>query len=256
MSINEVFATETNNSAASTSSRSLAGTAQLTSTASTITAEVINAVDARMKTEEGAYLGKMLEDSRKDSAAMDKLIEEIHPLTVEEASYLSELDETTLESMLKSQQSKRSRAKGKAMTLDNYRTMMTAAVAENLIRLVAGKQKSAGGYKSSGPVDMSDEALNALAEDQEKLKKEIRNTQSKKSILKSKEGFTEEDPRWVELCAYEEALKARRTNTASTIIVDTTKDAIKELIKDKDITSLKAADMKAIMASITEILGE
>jgi hypothetical protein len=92
--------------------------------------------------------------------------------------------------MLKSQQSKRSRAKSKAMTLDNYTTLLTAAIAEDIIREIYNKPKSAGGFhRAAGTVDYTIDQLQALHDDQEALRKEIRNVQSKKSIMKSKNPF-------------------------------------------------------------------
>ena len=160
--------------------------------------------------------------------------------------------------MLKSQQSKRSRAKSKAMTMDNYKSMMAGAIAENLIRQATGKVKSAGGARRmSGSVDFTAEQLEELRADQEKLKKELRNVQSKKSIMKSKADFSEDDDRWQALLVAEEQLKSIRVSTGHTQVVkvDETKEKLAEVLADVDPSSLKAGDSKALLAQIKELLG-
>src|SRR5690606_12371926 len=87
-------------------------------------------------------LAELVAESQKSHDAMDKLINECYKLKTVNIDFLKKLDEKTLEGMLKSQQSKRSRAKSKIMTLDNYRNMMMGAVAENLIRYALGKEKT------------------------------------------------------------------------------------------------------------------
>lgn len=156
--------------------------------------------------------------------------------------------------MLKSQQSKRSRSKNKVMTIDNYRNLMAGAVSELLIRQAMGKAKSSMGYRrASGSVEYTAEELEVFKNDQEALKREIRNVQSKKSIMKSKEGFSEEDERWQLLLAAEETLKSIRVTTGTrTVIVDKTGEQLKAELGDKDIDSLKAADAKALLKKLLE----
>ena len=255
MSMNNLFA-ESNNTA-TTNGRALAGTAELTAMASDITTTVI------------AQLNENIDDhmeqfkaSQKDHAAMDALIEKMVDFSTVDYSFINALDERTVDGMLKSQQSKRSRAKSKAMTLDNYKSMMTAAVAEKLIRLATGKVKNAVGVrKGSGTVSFSDEELEALREDQAQLKKELRNIQSKKSIMKSKAGFSEEDERWQALLIAEQQLKSIRVSTrgAKVVEVDTTKEKLEEAfdgINLEDINSMKAADSKALLAKLAELVSK
>lgn len=230
--------------------RSLAGTAQLTSLASTIANEILKTINDNFEEYQ-----ELIAKSKSDHDAMDELIAKAFNLADADVEFLKQLDEVTLDGMLKSQQSKRSRAKSKVMTMDNYRSMMIGAIAENLIRLVTGKKKSAGGNRrSADKVYYSAEELAALQADQEKLRKEIRNVQSKKSIMKSKEGFSEEDKRWQALLVAEEQLKALRANTR-TVVVDETKEKLTAMLNGVDVNNLKAADAKDLLAQALALIN-
>ena len=246
--LNEMFAANTNESTA-TGARSLAGTAQLTSIANTISQVLIKRIVDGPET-----YGEQFENSKTDHNAMDALINLMIDLSTVEAEFLKELDEDTLNSMLKSQQSKRSRSKNKAMTIDNYRNLMSGAVSELLIRQATGKAKSSMGYRRArGSVEYTAEELEMFKNDQEALKREIRNVQSKKSIMKSKADFTEEDERWGQLLAAEETLKGMRVGGGvKTVVVDKTGEQLKAELGDKDIDSLKAADAKALLKKLLE----
>ncbi len=246
-----LFVANTNESTA-TGARSLAGTAQLTSIANTISQELINKINTDTET-----YGEQVENSKTDHNAMDALINSMTDLSTVETEFLKELDEETLNSMLKSQQSKRSRSKNKVMTLDNYRNLMSGAVSELLIRQVTGKAKSSMGYRrASGSVEYTAEELEMFKNDQEALKREIRNVQSKKSIMKSKADFTEEDERWGQLLAAEETLKSMRVGGGvKTVVVDKTGEQLKAELGDKDIDSLKATDAKALLKKLLEAAG-
>lgn len=252
MSINEMFNTaETNES--TINARSLAGTAQLTALAKELVASTIKVLNDNFEEYKEAFTA-----SKNDHSAMDALLAQIINFDDVDVEFIKELDETVVDGMLKSQQSKRSRAKSKAMTMDNYKSMMAGAIAENLIRKATGKAKSAGGARRmSGSIDFTAEQLEALQNDQEQLKKEIRNIQSKKSIMKSKEGFSEEDEHWQALLAAEEQLKSIRVTTGGTKVVkvDETKEKLAEMLNDLDTSSLKAADSKEMLARIKALLG-
>lgn len=252
MSINEMF-NATENNEATANARSLAGTAQLTAVANELVASTIKTIDGDFENYTEAFAA-----SKSDHSAMDALLAQIINFDTIDVEFIKELDETVVDGMLKSQQSKRSRAKSKAMTMDNYKSMMAGAIAENLIRKATGKAKSAGGARRmSGSVDFTAEQLEALQADQEQLKKEIRNVQSKKSIMKSKADFTEEDERWQALLVAEEQLKSIRVTTGGTKVVkvDETKEKLAEVLADVDPNSLKAGDSKALLAQIKELLG-
>ena len=255
MTMNNLFA-ESNNTV-TTNGRGLAGTAQLTEIASHLTNDVIAQLNENI--DEHMELFKA---SQREHSAMDTLIEEMIDFDTVDYYFIYQLDDKTVDGMLKSQQSKRSRCKSKAMTMDNYKSMMTAAIAEKIIRLATGKTKNAVGVRrGTGTVTFSDEELEALRVDQEQLKKELRNVQSKKSIMKSKADFSEEDERWQALLVAEEQLKSIRVSTRGTKVVevDTTKEKLEEAFEGIDlenIGSMKAADSKALLAKLAELISK
>jgi len=246
--MNNLFAANTNETT-TTNNRSLAGTAQLTSLANSIAAELIKKIDADLET----YKEKF-EASKTDHNAMDALIAEAYDLSSVDVEFIKELGDEVQNAMLKSQQSKRSRSKNKVMTLENYRAMMSGAISELLLRQAMGKPKTTLGYRrTTGSIEYTAEELEAFKNDQDALKREIRNVQSKKSIMKSKEGFSEEDERWQLLLAAEETLKSIRVTTGTrTVVVDKTGEQLKAELGDKDIDSLKAADAKALLKKLLE----
>lgn len=251
MSINELFNTAETMEA--TNARNLSGTAQLTALSNELVAKCIAQLNDNLEVYSDEFTA-----SKSDHGAMDKLIDLLIDLNEVDVEFIKQLDEQTTDGMLKSQQSKRSRAKSKTMTLDNYKSMMAGAIAENLIRLATGKTKSAvGARRMSGSVEFTAEELEALKNDQEQLKKEIRNVQSKKSIMKSKADFAEEDPRWQALLVAEEQLKAIRVTTSRTTVVkvDETKEKLAEVLSEVDVNSLKAGDSKSLLAKIQELIG-
>ena len=249
--LNNLF-NEATSSEATAGARSLAGTAQLTNLATTIANDIMKKVNDNFEDYK-----ELVAKSKTDHSAMDQLIARAYDLKTVDVEFLKDLGDATIESMLKSQQSKRSRSKSKVMTMDNYRTMMVGALSENLIRIAANKPKSAVGNRhASGKVDYTAEELEALAADQDKLKKEIRNVQSKKSIMKSKEGFSEEDERWLALLVAEEQLKGLRVDSVKVVTVDTTKTALAEMLGDVDVSNMKAADAKKLIEQAMSLLKE
>lgn len=233
--------------------RSLEGTAQLTNVSSQIAASIMATIESAFED-----YRDMVTASKVNHDDMDALIAKAYDLTVVDVEFIKTLSEETQSGMLKSQQSKRSRTKGKTMTLDNYRSLMTAAVAENLLRLATGNVKSAGGNFSGTTAEYTPEALERLAADQEALRKEIRNVQSKKSIAKSKADFDESGDKWTTLLAMEAQLMSIRVGgrtSTKTVLVDQTKDAIKEMLAGKDLSAMKNADSKDLLAQITEMIN-
>lgn len=187
----------------------LSETARLTNRSAAIAEEIFNKVTADYET----YADKV-KASQTSHDAMDDLISELHDLGSEEVDYLKSLEDEVIDKMIRSQQSKRSRAKSKTMTRENYLTMMTGAIAENLLRIAGDKPKSAGGA-SMGTVGYSEKDLEHFVEQPEELKKAIRNVQSKKSIMKSKADFDAESPRYLQLLETEAQLKELRGNATS-----------------------------------------
>lgn len=238
---------EANGHVTAANTRGLEGTAQLNSVASGIVDAILRHID-----EHADELTELITESQKSHDAMDKLISECYELKTVNIDFLKKLDEKILDGMLKSQQSKRSRAKGKTMTLDNYRNMMIGAVAENLIRMALGKEKIAGRARRVGVVEYTDEQLEELRNNQDKLRKEIRNIQSKKSIMKSKEGFSEDDEQWKKLLEAEEKLKALRIPTRG-VAVDTTKRKLAEMLDGIDLSKLNATDAKKLLQQALEL---
>ena len=116
--INEMFNTVENNET-TTNARSLAGTAQLTSVANTLVADCMAKLSEQLDDYKELFM-----ESQKDHNAMDKLLALLIDFDSIDVEFISSLDEQTVDGMLKSQQSKRSRAKNKLMTMDNYKNMM------------------------------------------------------------------------------------------------------------------------------------
>lgn len=208
MSINELFTTE--NNATTTNARALTGTAELTAISNRIATSIIRQMEEQIED----YKPRIAK-STVDAKELDAIINDFKPFEeveeLDENSELRSLNDDVVENILKSQQSKRSRTKSKTMTLDNYRNYMSAAIAEDIMRELYDKPKTGhGGFKRGSIVDFTPEELEALAEDQEALRKEIRNIQSKKSIMKSKADFDESDERWQALLRAEIMLKDLR----------------------------------------------
>src|SRR5690606_16300481 len=201
--LKDLFANSNTNQKVSRGGNQLGSTANLTRISTDIAREILKRAEADAE----KYQAKIVE-SQKSHDVMDQLINEIYDLKQVDIEFLKAESEEVLDRMIKSQQSKRSRAKSKEMTLDNYITMLTGAVAENLLRIAANKPKSAGGGGARRTsVRYTDEELEMLANDPEALKRAIRNVQSKKSIYKSKADFDPESERWQELLEVEAELK-------------------------------------------------
>lgn len=195
-------------------------------------------------------------ESQESHDVMDELIAEIADLSKDDASFLEGEDEETIDKMIKSQQSKRSRAKSREMTMDNYLTMLTGAIAENLLRIVANKPKSAGGVARRINVIPTEEEMAMLANDPEALGRMIRNVQSKKSIEKRRDGFSEESERWQDLLIAEDMLKGLRDghNIEAEQAIETNKQ-VEELLGTIETKELKAAEAKDMLESIKQMLA-
>lgn len=249
MSISELFGST--KSGITANARNLPGTAELTNVARSAAIRMMKAMEENME----AYKPR-IQASATDSNELESIIRDFeYLLEVDEGSVLRTLSDEMVESMLKSQQSKRSRAKSKPMTVDNYITMLTAAIAEDVLRDIYNKPKSAGGPRRvAGSIDYTAEQLEALGNDQEALKREIRNVQSKKSIMKAKVDFDEADPRWQALLKAEQQLKSMRVGGRSGVVeVDKTKDALSELLAGKDLSKMKVGDAHELLARIAQL---
>lgn len=262
----ELFVANTTGSTSSVR-RQLEGSNQLSTLAVDIASKVLDTVMADKTKFE------LIAASQSDMNALDQLVTENYSLAEVDVEFLKKLDESTIDGLLKSNMSKRSHCKAKEMTMDNYKSMMAGLIAELLIRQATGKDKAKafGTAGTRGTTGLfTDEALERLALDQEDLRREIRNLQSKKSILKKKlidakaedKEFTGTDDeyfntneQWKLLCTIEDQLfgiriDGNRGRSTKTVVVDTTKDALAEKLADVDISTLKAADAKKLLAEI------
>lgn len=250
MSINEIFGNE--NQEMNANPRILGGTAELTRVSKSIALNIVRSMEQQIET----YKPRISE-SATDARKMDALLDEFRPwVDIEEDSPLRSFDDDTVESMLKSQQSKRSRCKSKQMTLDNYIALMTATIAETLLREIYDKPKSAAfGHRAARTLDYTPAQLEEYEADQEKLRKEIRNIQSKKSIMKSKADFDESSEAWQALLKAEQMLKDLRVGGSTTVVeVDHTKNALAEKLEGVDLEHLKASDSKELLKEIMGML--
>ena len=230
----------------------LGSTAELTRISTDIAREILKRAEA-----DAEKYQQLILDSQKSHDVMDQLINEIYDLKQVDIEFLKAESEEVIDRMIKSQQSKRSRAKSKEMTLENYLTMLTGAVAENLLRIAVNKPKSAGGGGARRTsVSYSEEELEAFKNDPEALKRAIRNVQSKKSIYKSKADFDPKSERWQELIMVEEQLKAIRDGQSAEVekAVKTTSQ-LEEMLATVDLNDLKAVDAKNMLESIKQMLA-
>lgn len=252
MSINELFGND--NPKVSSSTRELPGTAELTHISTKAAVAIIRSMDANIDN-----YRETIAKSATDAKVLDALIDSFKPLyDIEEDNLLRHLDAETVDAMLKSQQSKRSRLKAKAMTLDNYTNLLTAAIAEGILRELYNKPKlTVGGANRRNGLDYTPAELEAYEADQGALEREIRNIQSKKSIMKAKADFDESSERWQALLKAEQMLKDLRAGGRSStrvVEIDHTKDKLSELLGDVDPEHLKAADSKELLGIIKGLL--
>lgn len=251
-----LFAVETREVKVRSGANQLAKTAQLTQLAMSIANEIFAKITADPET----YQEKVIE-SQKSHDAMDKLVHELYPLKEVDVSFLKTESESTLEKMIRSQQSKRSHTKRKVMTQENYLTLMTGAIAENLLRIAANKPKSAGGGRPTAKdISFSPEELERFAQDPEELKRALRNIQSKKSIMKSKPDFDPESERWQQLLQAEQQLKEIRSSISGAVAKEAkealeAKQKLEEMLATKDINSLPAKEAKQLLEAVKEMLA-
>jgi hypothetical protein len=233
----------------------LAKTAALTAHSTRIANELLAKINKHDMTED---MEQKVKASMSDHDVMDQLIDEVTPLENEDVEYLKTETEDTLDKMLKSQQSKRSRTKGKVMTMDNYRTMLIGAIAENLLRIALNKPKNANNLVDFGNIALSDDELMKLSMSPELLRNAIRNIQSKKSIAKSKIGFSVDSDKWQALLLAEQQLKDLRDATTSQITSEAIdqNNQIKTVLADiGDLSSMKGQQAKDLLAKVIEIAG-
>lgn len=253
MSINEMF----EQGPAKQAVRRLEGSDELYALADNAAIEALKAMEPNIS----EYRDRIVE-SFKSGDDMDRLVDELIDLdkVCEQAQFLLTLPEETVSNILRSVQSKRSRLRAKDTTLDTYRSLLGASVAETVLRRVCNKPKTHSGPRSTrrNGIDYTQDELEAFTEDQEALKRAIRNVQSKKSIYKRREDFSEDDPQYQQILKVEQQLKSLRVSSRNNTVVevDKTKDALAELLSGIDLQHIKAADSKALLSSISELLSD
>lgn len=193
------------------SKRGLPGSALVKATATALAGKIM----AKIPQGDEQYLA-LIKASQTSTAAMDDLVKQEcgSDLNIES---VAQFDHEEAAKILKSNQSNRSRRKNMAMTQSNYVELLTAAIAEHIIRESCDMHKSAtgfgGGVRQS--IEINEETVAQLANDQEALGKAIRNIQSKKSTYKAKNADRdyENDEAWLQLLEQERMLKAARKTT-------------------------------------------
>lgn len=244
-----------NNETKAANGRTLTGTVQLQMQAAEIKKSVIAQLEEAMNGEQAEELEAAMLKAQSDNNAMDELVQRFTDISSADVAWLA--GNADADKMLASVQSKRSRLKTKEATYDVFVQMVEASISEQLIRVATGKTKGNGGAtRVRGSVEYTEEQLAAYAEDQDALKREIRNIQSKKSIMKSKAGFSEQDAYWIKLLDAEAQLKALRVGTTSKTVVvqpDPIREQLKDMIGDTDISKMNKADMAALLANIVGI---
>lgn len=244
----------TNGATTNSNSRTLNGTSELNSLAATYVNEFMNALndidDDHMEA---------VEASKTDNSELDKLVLELTNVAYVDTTSLVDAvgdNEHTPAKLLASVQSKRSRLKSKDMTIDNYKSLVQAAISECLLRDAFDMRKNSNRGGAGSVVTYSDEEIQALAADQEALKKAIRNIQSRKCIMKSKAGFDENSEQWLALLEAEEKLKAQRVSTRVVRQADTTKQDVQNVLNGVDLGSLKKDELKSLLEQITGIVSD
>ena len=226
--------------------RALSGTAEMTANAEVVVNSVLEALSNSYDDH-----AELFEQSKADANAMDMLISEFtNKFEDVDVSFLEKYDDDELKSMLKSQQSKRSRSKSKDMTMDNYKSMMNAAVCELMIRTFTGKAKTRVAGRGSNMY--TDEFLNSMAEDQHELRRELRNVQSKMCIFRKKhpEDFLDFEE-YKELERVEATLKEMRTPIEGHRV----KMSDVTAALDVDINELELEDAKQLIAELQKLTG-
>jgi hypothetical protein len=146
--------------------------------------------------------------------------------------------------------------------MDNYLSILTQAVGEMLIRTALEKPKgtSFGAGRARDTITYTEDELLAYSENQEVLRREIRNVASKKSVYKRKIGdkFTEEfaatDPIWLELMKADEQLKNVRVAIPRAPLT-TFREKISSIIGETNLETVKGAEAKRLLNEIAKSMG-
>lgn len=241
--MNNLFV-QNNNNTVRESKTAIAYTAQLTQ----VSAELAKEFFENTVTTGDEELAARLKLAMTNNDELDAMLTEYTGIENADTEWLNEATEDEIDRMLKSQQSKRSRSKKQAMTQDNFMKLVTGAAAEMLLRKASGKAKNQTTVVKLDGCTLTEEMAAKFTEDQESLKKAIRNVQSKKTGLKKK--GMEGSPEWMELIEFEAELKALRVGGRTTTTV------VKEVVVVPEEVANKAAlvdDAAAIIAEVESI---
>lgn len=249
--LSNIFKAEANQSIAGGKNQ-LALTAKLTTESTVICNDLLADLNSQ---EDGA--GKV-RAMMEDNGAMNSEVSHYLTTTGYIGEWLKEASKDEAIKMLKSQQSKRSRAKSATMTLTNFKTMVTAAIAEELLRRNHSIVRAAGGTGArTAELVLTDEMITSYTNDQALLGKAIRNVQSKKSIMKSKADFNEESEGWQALLSYEASLKSLRTTggvDAKTAEKAKKADEVETMLSSIDVSKMKKDDLAAALEQMKSMM--
>ena len=194
----------------------------------------------------------LVASSFKDSNAMDKLIVDFKADLSKDL--LAKADENELKKLLASQQSKRSRMKGKEMTLPNYLAVVSASIAEAIIREAAGKPKGSASTGTKATELLSAEQIAVYKADMDLTNRRIRSLQSWKSTHKHLQD-TEE---WTIVCKNIDTLVSLRpaSNTIKVIKTDPRLKEIREKLATVDLMKMKDKDKDKLIAEVLQMLAQ
>lgn len=217
----------------------------------TISANLTAKAFAELQQNDEAY--DLFKDSQTDANIMDALVDKLLPsFADEDFSALAEIDNAEFGKMLASVQSKRCRLAKKSMTMDNYRSLLDAAICEKIIRTLTNRPK--GSFAASGSVlkVFTDEELQQLSTDQFRLRAMIRNVQSRKSIAKKAEDFSEDSENWQRLLEIESQLKSIRTVVEPQTRGPQVSAEVVKILSDEDTDKMTKAQLLEVIAKIKD----
>lgn len=206
--------------------------------------------------QEDGRVFSLVAGSVEDPSKLDEVVNELYQYEADSLQFLVALPDDTLVKLMKSQQSKRSRIKGMSRNQDNYIKMLSAAIAEHMIRKTLNKPKGKSG-KTAGLLspNLTSEEVEMYSADQLKLGAAIRNLQSQKSIFKKNNADYEETEKWQTMLSREAELKSLRTSVPSVMVKDDPRiDKIIELVAELDINSMKVHDVKEVLRAVRNIV--
>lgn len=251
--LGSLFAEE-NNDLIGKTDKALVGSAELVRLAD-IEAEKIWAMADSDDTEDDRIV-ELVGKSIDDPSLLDDVVSELYVYEADSLQFLVKLSDEVLERMMKSQQSKRSRIKSMTRNKNNYLKMLSATIAEHMIRKALNKPKGKSGRVSSlmAP-ELTEEEIKLYSVDQFSLGAQIRNVQSRKSTFKKNTENYEETEFWQALLQREAALKALRTNVSTPVVfTDPRVDRIIELVAELNINSMKVHDVKEVLRAVRNIV--